>query len=531
VGGDPPGGRPAVLACLGDRRFDLLVIGAGIVGCRVAYEAAREGLSVALVDSGDYGGTTSSASSKLLHGGLRYLSTGDVRLVRELQSERRAITTRIAPHLVEPLPLVLAVEGRSSGRKAKLAAALPLYATLSGFERPLPRRVSFDRAAALIPHLRREAVSACGVITEVLTHDARLTLATARAARRAGAVSLNYARVIELERLRARDPITSALVEDALTGEQLVVRFRAVVNATGPCIDVVRKLELPGAPPLVRLSKGVHVVVPLHGEWRGGLALFNDTATAIAIPWQGMLMIGATDTPHDESPASLAVDSTDVGQLLTRFADVLPAEQLHAGHVVHAFAGLRVLPLGTVATAKARRRHVVSVGSGGMVSTAGGKLTTHRLIAMDALHHLPVDVRPDRREPNIEALGRRCSREIESLLRACVDPEVASHLIRLYGDDVRHLLAYRDRDAGALDRVEPRGPDVWAQVDFARDEESAVTVDDVVARRTTLTVRGLASSTVVEAVRARLACGERATTPVSACGVESRSTVRDALAT
>ena len=232
-----------------------------------------------------------------------------------------------------------------------------------------------------------------------------MTLATARAAAWAGAVTANYARVIALERELNRDPITVAVVEDVSTGERLRVRFRAVVNAAGPSVDAVRALERTGAPPLVRLSMGVHVVVPLTGEWRAGLALFDDASTAIAIPWQGMLLIGATDTPHEEGRAALTVDPADVKQLLTRFADVLPSEQLLPNRVVHAFVGLRVLPLGTVATAKARRRHIVSVGSGGMVSIAGGKLTTHRLIAMDALRHLPVEVRPDRREPCAEALG------------------------------------------------------------------------------------------------------------------------------
>src|SRR6266540_2005844 len=186
---DPPSWRQASVECLRGQKFDLLVIGAGIVGCRVAYEAAREGLSVALVDAGDYGGCTSSASSKLLHGGLRYLSTGDVRLVRQLLSERRAIATRIAPHLVEPLPLVLAVEGRSTARKAKLAMALSLYAALSGLRQPLPRRVTVEEAAELVAPLCRDSVGGCGVVTEVLTNDARLTLATARAAARAGAVT------------------------------------------------------------------------------------------------------------------------------------------------------------------------------------------------------------------------------------------------------------------------------------------------------------------------------------------------------
>jgi len=510
-----------VLEHLGAQRFDLLVIGAGIVGSRVAYEAAREGLSVALVDAGDFGGCTSSASSKLLHGGLRYLSTGDVTLVRQLLSERRAIATRIAPHLVEPIPLVLAVESRSAARTAKLATALSLYAALSGFTRPLPRRVTVEDAAELIPPLRGDSVGACGVMTEVLTNDARLTLATARAAARAGAMTANYVRVIGLERELKSDRLTAAVVDDVPTGERLRIRFRAVVNAAGPFVDVVRALERSAAAPLVRLSMGVHAAVPLRGEWRGGLALFDEAGTAIAIPWHGMLLIGATDSPCDLAAQPLVVDPADIQQLLGRFADVLPREQLVASSVAHSFAGLRVLPLGTVATARASRRHVVAVGSWGMVSIAGGKLTTHRLIAMDALRHLPSEVRPRRRKPSAEALGRTCPSTAQSLLRASLDPDVAAHLIRLYGADAPRVAARGDRAPGALERVDPRGPDIWAQVDFARDEEWAVTADDVVARRTTLAVRGLASPPVIEAVRRQLAGRDVAPSPTS-IGSESQ---------
>jgi glycerol-3-phosphate dehydrogenase len=491
------------------------VIGAGIVGSRIAYEAAREGLSVALVDSGDYGGCTSSASSKLLHGGLRYLSTGDVGLVRQLQSERRAIATRIAPHLVSPLPLVLAVEGRSPTRTAKLSAALPLYAMLSGFRRPLPRRVSVEGAAELIAPLRRASVSACGIVTEVLIDDARLTLATARSAARAGAVTMNYARVTGLERELKLAGITAATVEDVASGDRLRVRFRAVVNATGPFVNVVRAFERPGALPLVRLSVGVHVVVPLRGDWRAGLALFDDSSTAIAIPWQGMLLIGATDTPCQAIEPLPVASPGDVTQLLRRFANLLPREHLLPSGVAHTSVGFRALPLGSVATARASRRHVVAVGSGGMVSIAGGKLTTHRLIAMDALRNLPIEVRPRRRRPRTEPLGRTAPGTARSLLRARLDTDVATHLIRLYGEDALRVVAYDDRTSDALERIDPRGPDIWAQVDFARDEELALTVEDVLARRTTLAVRGLGSEHVGEAIRRRLGSRDGVPSPAN----------------
>jgi glycerol-3-phosphate dehydrogenase len=498
---DPGNRRQASLERLGTQRFDLLVIGAGILGSRIAYEAASDGLSVALVDAGDFAGATSSASSKLLHGGLRYLSTGDFGLVHRLQAERRAIATRIAPHLTAALPLVLAVERTSPVRAAKLNAALPLYAALAGWARPLPRRLSVEAAEASIPALRGGSVRSCGLVTEAITHDARLTLATVRAAVEAGATAANHVRVMELERRRGR--IGGAVVEDAVTGERLGLRSRAVVNATGPWLDLVRRLEDTRAAPLVRLSKGVHAVVPLEGEWRAGLALFDDSGTAIAIPWQQMLLLGTTDTPHDASPERIEIDRAEIRQVLDRFASVLQPEQLCDDRIVQAFAGFRVLAHDDLATAHARRRHVIAAGTGGMVSVAGGKLTAHRLIALDALRRLPLDVRP-RRAPREARLGHPCTRATASLLRDRLDADSAAHLIRLYGDEARRVVAYEEHVADALERVDPKGPDVWAQVDFARDEEWALTEADVVDRRTTLAVRGLASASVLHAVRERL---------------------------
>lgn len=495
--------RQASLERLAAQSFDLLVIGAGIVGSRIAYEAASDGLGVALVDAGDFAGATSSASSKLLHGGLRYLSTGDVGLVRLLQAERRAIASRIAPHLTAPLPLVLAVEGPSRVRAAKLNAALALYAALGGWRGPLPRPLNVEAAEASIPVLRRGAVGSCGLVTEAITHDARLTVATVRAAVEAGATAANHVRVHELECLRGR--VRGAVVEDALTGERLRVRSRAVINAAGPWLDGVRKLENPRAAPLVRLSKGVHVVVPLLGEWRAGLALFDHSGTAVAIPWQGMLLLGTTDTPVDGCPERVEVDQAEIRQVLRRFASVLEPGQLLHDQIVQGFAGFRVLARGDLPTAHTRRRHVVATSPGGMVSIAGGKLTAHRLIAMDALRRLPPEVRPRRRAPRGAPLGDPCTRATASLLRDRLDAGSAAHLIRLYGDEARRVVAYGEHVVDALERIDPNGPDVWAQVDYARDEEWALTEADVVERRTTLAVRGLASAPALDAVRERLA--------------------------
>lgn len=486
--------RAYCLHQLEDERVDLLVIGAGIIGSRVAYEAAYRGLRVVLVDAGDFGGGTSAASSKLLHGGLRYLASGDFRLVRELQTERNALATRIAPHLVRPLPLLLVVERGHARQVPRLAAALAVYSLVSGFSHSRPRLLRPDRAAELLP-VDQTAIHACGLIREACTHDARLTLATVRAAARAGAVALNYVRAVSFERAHGR--IAAAVLEDVCTGARRTLHCGAVVSATGPWLDSVRRLEDPRARPQTRLSKGVNVFLPLEGEWQAGVALFDDSRSALAIPWQGMLLIGATDTEFEGDPTDAAPDSADIEALLTSFSGLLPRDLLRLERVEHAVAGVRVLPPGNEEPARASRRHVITVGPGGMISIAGGKLTNHRVIAADALRRLPVNLRPRRLSPNDAPLPGARGREAAAVvLRRRVDPETAGHLLHLYGADAMHLLAYADSMPNALDPIHPAGPDVWAQAFFAVDNEWALTVEDITSRRTTLTMRGLASDAV-----------------------------------
>jgi glycerol-3-phosphate dehydrogenase len=489
--------RAQALEQLTEGIVDLLVIGGGIIGSRVAYEATRAGLRVALVDAGDFGGGTSAASSKLIHGGLRYLATGDLRLVRELQRERDVLSTRVAPHLVRPLPLVLLVEGVRSRQVLKLAAALSLYSAISGFRRPRPRLIQAGRAAQLV-QIQPGSSYTCGLIHEAVTHDARLALATVRAASRAEAIALNHVRAVAIHQTQGRFEV---LLEDELTKALLAARCRAVVNAAGPWVDSVRRLENPSAPPLIRLSKGVHVVLPLAAEWHAGVALFDDSRSAIAIPWQGMLVIGATDTPFEGGASRVVPAPADIEMVLGWFRGVLSSEQLRPDRVLSSFAGLRALPPGRVETARASRKHLIDVGRDGMVSIAGGKLTNHRVIALDALRRLPGELRPRRFALSDAALPGGDLPQVASELERHVDRETAWHLLNLYGEEARVLLSYADTSTNALDRIHADGPDVWAQAHFAVDSEWAVTVDDLASRRTTLAVRGLAT----ERIRAELA--------------------------
>ena len=489
--------RERALEELGRSVFDVLVIGGGIVGGRVAWDAARAGLRVALVDARDFGGATSGASARLVHGGLRYLRTGQFGLVRTALGERDALVSRVAPHLVRPLPFVLAARGPR--QRSRCAAALLAYSALGGFGRPLPRAVFGRQARRLVPPLRPEGIGLHAVFYEASTNDARLTLATVTAAARDGAVVANYLRAVDLDLSPGK---VSRVLLRGSEGEGFVgVRCRAVVNATGPWLDLLRRIEDPACEPLVRLSKGVHVVLRPEKSWRAGLALsLGADHHLYAVPSEGTVLLGTTDTPYPSDPDGVAPEAAEVSALLDAASRSLAPEALLPERVISAFAGLRVLPRGEEPPSSASREHVIGVGPGGLVSVAGGKLTTHRPIALDALRHLPAEVRPRRLAPSDRPLpGARplTARKLAFLL----DPETLDHLLRLYGGEAENLLAYAEPFPDSLQRITPQAPDLWAQVYHAVSSEWAVTVEDITSRRTTLGLRGLNAGPVRDRIR------------------------------
>jgi len=482
--------------------FDVLVIGAGIVGARIAFEAARSGLKVALVDGGDFGGATSSASGKLVHGGLRYLRTGSLRLVWEACRERRVLADRIAPHLVRRLPFLLASVERGSTRSSTIIAGPLAYWGLDGFRSPVPRLVSAEETGALIPPLETAGLGSCTLLEEAVTDDGRLTLATVRAAVRAGAVAANYLRAVELE--RSRGGISGAVLEGRAGEGLFTVRCRAVVNATGPWIDHLRLLEDPKSRPAIRLSKGVHLALPLESDWRAALALSLDGVRYVyAVPWHGILLLGTTDTAYGGDPGAVAPEPAEESHLLQVASRFLPRDLLRPERVRCSFAGLRVLPPYDGGTHGASREHVVRVGPAGMVSVGGGKLTTHRLIARDALRRLPAELRPGKVRPSLEPLPGSSPPDVR-LLHSRLDVPTAGHLLEHYGSEAGRLLRYAELFSDALEKIHPEGPDVWAQVYYGADEEWAVRVEDVVRRRTTLGIRGLATDDVRDRISSLL---------------------------
>ena len=456
--------RGDALERLASRRFDLLVIGGGIVGAGIAEAASAHGLEVALVDKGDFGSATSSASSKLIHGGLRYLSLGDVGLVREAHHERRLLMRVVAPHLVRRLPFLFPLYEDGPYRPWFVQSGIVVYSTLARAK--LNGLVDLGRAQRMVPELRGGGLRSCALYEDAWTNDGRLTLANVRAAVERGATVVNYAEVVGVNPLEVQ-----------ADGRTIAVQASRVVNAAGPWVDRIRRLEDEHAKPSMRLSKGAHVLVDGGQDWGAALTIPHDKVrVSFAVPWEGMLLLGTTDTLHDGEPEAVAVTDEDVEQILTEASVAVDG----IGPVRATYCGLRVLPGGDGGTANARRETVFSTGPSGMVSVAGGKLTTYRRIALDALDHLGVGRLSRRARPLPGATGlERIAWPVE------LDALTRAHLIHLYGSLAPDVLAPAIDDPSLLEPLVPGRPDLKAQALYARTHEWALSDEDVLRRRTT----------------------------------------------
>jgi len=479
----PP--RPALLDRLEAERFDCVVVGGGITGAGVAREAALRGLRVALLEAADFAAGTSSRSSKLIHGGLRYLAMGDVATVRATARERRVVRG-LAPHLAEPRWML--VPARSRAGLLKLRAALATYEKLGGVDEADRHRTWSGAALARAePLLDRAAHPHACAYREYLTDDARLVLATLRAAVAAGALASSYAPVCRIEgRGRARYEIEAECAE---TGRRIRVRTRGVLNAAGPWVDPVRALEDAGAAPLLHLSKGVHVALlrerlPLHH-----VAVLNaaDRRSIFAVPRGAVVYLGTTDTSyakgHDLWPA---VERVDVEYLLEPLSRYFEGDPPTPEDVVAAWAGLRpLLAEEGKASTELSRRDEIRVGPRGVVHVAGGKLTGFLPMARRAVEHLAREVGltlgpPP--EPGPALAGGDFDGDLEALAAGLAGSTGISHpcaerLVRLYGSEAAAVVA---RGPEPLD---PEGRVLAGEVDWAVEVEGGLRLEDVIYRR------------------------------------------------
>ena len=377
--------RTHSLAELSGRVFDLLVVGGGITGAGIARDASLRGLSVALIDKGDFGSGTSSRSSRLVHGGVRYLEQGQLHLVFEASAERRRLMA-IAPHLVQPLAFVWPVYRGQRMARWKLRAGLTLYDALSLFRNyERHRNLSAKAVLAEEPKLRASDLGGGVHYYDAATDDARLTLANVVDARDLGAVVANH--VALTGAAPSSDGLQVSRTEDALTGERMEIRSRVVVNATGPWSDAVESARGGAAQSAVQGSKGVHIAVERGRVGnRDAVVLLHprDGRVMFALPAGDFAIIGTTDTFTGVSPDEVRASESDVMYLLEAANAYFPDARLARADVVSAWAGIRPLMPTSGSSVSASREHLIQT-SAGSVRITGGKLTTYRVMAMQAV--------------------------------------------------------------------------------------------------------------------------------------------------
>jgi glycerol-3-phosphate dehydrogenase len=503
--------RDAALARLRDTTFDVLVVGGGITGAGVALDAAARGLKVALVERHDFAGGTSSKSSKLVHGGLRYLQQRDVRLVYEALHERQRLL-RNAPHLVRVLPFLIPLFGRDGvvNRAVARAMSVALWAyDLTGGVRigKLHERISREEALAHMPTLRTDRLVAGWLYYDAQADDARLTLAVLRTAvLDHGAVAANYAGVRTFLK-DARGRVAGAVLDDGTE-----VRAAAVVNATGVWADEVRALDEGTHPRMIRPAKGVHITLPwakVRNDVAAVLPVPGDRRSVFVIPWGDRVYVGTTDTDYDGPLDDPQCTPDDVAYLL-RALNAAIAEPATEAEILGTWAGLRPLVASapTARTADLSRRHTVTASPSGVITVTGGKLTTYRKMAADTVDAV------------VAALGRgpRRSPTARLPLRGAEgwDRIDDAHLAGRYGGEARVVQAMIGRDPALGEPLVPGLPYRRAEALYAVRYEMARTLDDILARRTRARLLARDASAAAAPAVARLVAPDLGWTPEEA---------------
>lgn len=482
--------RAKSLDALRSRAFDVLVVGGGITGCGIARDAALRGLSVALVEKDDFASGTSSRSSRLVHGGVRYLEHGQLHLVFESSAERRRLL-RLAPHLVRALEFTWPVYRGARIPRWKLGAGLMLYDLLALFRNVgRHRRLNARQVLANEPTLRADGLRGGASYFDAATNDARLTLANAIAAQEAGAVVVNHAAVTEL--LHEGDRIAGAIVRDKRTGSVSSVRASVVVNATGPWSDRVRALDDDTAHAVVRGSKGVHIAIARDriGN-RHAITLLSpiDGRVFFVLPADSMSIVGTTDTFTSAPPDEVRATAEDVKYLIDSVNAFFPNARLTSNDVCRAWAGIRpLLPTNGSTPGSVSREHAITWTPRGLLSITGGKLTTYRVMASQVVDAVAERLRrPSRRNLTRDTPlpgGDFASFDVlaADIARATNDVDLAAHLATAYGSRWRDVWSEISNDGA--ERLVPALPYTIGEMRYCVRREMAMTIGDLLMRRT-----------------------------------------------
>jgi glycerol-3-phosphate dehydrogenase len=490
-----PGERAAAWAALSEAEYDLVVVGAGVTGAGVALDAATRGLRVLLVEQRDFASGTSSRSSKLFHGGLRYLEQLNFSLVREALRERELMLTRLAPHLVKPVSFLYPLRHRLWERPY-VTAGLILYDRMGG-ARSMPghRQLSRRAALAMAPALREDALTGALLYYDAQADDARHTMMLARTAATYGATVLSSVKVTGMQ--HAGERVVGVRLTDVETGEEVSVPSRVVVNCTGVWTDDLQSLAGGRGQFNVRASKGVHLVVPRDRiSSSTGMILRTEKSVLFVIPWGTHWIVGTTDTDWELDKAHPAANRADIDYLLDHVNTVLATPLTHAD-IEGVYAGLRPLLAGeSEATSRLSREHAVGRPQPGLVSIAGGKYTTYRVMAADAvdaaLVDLPTGVGPSVTDqiPLVGAEGYRAmANRAQHVARQRGLPTWRlTHLLDRYGSLVQEVLAVADDDPSLLEPLPGAEEYLRLEIVYAVSHEGALHLDDLLSRRTRISI-------------------------------------------
>jgi glycerol-3-phosphate dehydrogenase len=505
---------------LSKQKFDLAIIGGGIQGAATARDAAMRGLKVALVEARDFAGATSSRSSKMIHGGLRYLEQYDFGLVHEARRERRMLL-KLAPHLAQPVPFLLPIYEGDPYSPLKIRLGLTVYDLMGNLGRK-DRHKMLSPAETLrrVPSLKSEGLRKGAVYFDSETDDARLTLENILDAAGHGAVIANYTRIraMAISKTNGRPRVASAEAEDVLTGRLFEISARYWVNAAGPWVDHVRALlEGFDNSRTVRLTKGTHILVPpVAGPFALFAAILPGKRIFVMPPWHGHALLGTTDTDYEGDPAAVRPDLDDTQYLLTALNRVL-ARPLEVKDVVVAFAGLRALAVqpGSSPSENTREYRLHEDGwASNFVSICGGKLTTARALGEKMTDHVlerlgvappGADSQPTRDTPLPGGQTGRFDVYLnyaawEAVRMFDVPFPIAERIVKTYGSRWRGVLDPILENKSLAATIPGTGDLLAAEVDFALRQEMAVRLEDFILRRSGL--NWYAASALREAVPA-----------------------------
>jgi glycerol-3-phosphate dehydrogenase len=490
-----PDQRDAAIESLATEEFDILIIGGGVTGAGAVLDAASRGLKVALVEARDLASGTSSRSSKLIHGGLRYLEQYDFKLVREALHERELMVSSLSPHLVKPVGFLYPLHEKLKER-TYVGAGLALYDVLRGFQRALPwhKHMSAKKIAEIAPSLRQDIVTGAVKYYDAQVDDARHTMTIIRTARRHGAVIATRVEVDQL--IRNGKKVIGAEVTDTVTGKKIKVSAKAVVMCAGIWSDEMHaKFGIkPGYG--VTMSKGVHIVVPGSAiKSNTGIILKTAVSVLFLIPWGDKWIVGTTDTPYDGDRAHPHATSEDVQYILDQANKILEP-QLRRDEIIGVYAGLRPLVANAKdsTTTKLSREHTTDRSAPGFVSIAGGKYTTYRVMGKDAIDLAVTDLRRlvnsscTEKLPLVGADGYFALTQQTSQIAAeyGIDENSVVHLLNRYGSLISEVLELIIEDKKLAQLLSPDLPYLKAEIVYAVTHEGAITVDDVISRRTRL---------------------------------------------